>query len=197
MELKSTIFKLRADDGLLVTREIGKQKKEEICSRLDDLDPNYVLIVDFSNIRFIDASCADEIVVRVLARLEAWEFPDRYILYCNIAKQHYENISLALTVAEKLIIAFTDRKWVMLGSINPGYQKALLKVVEKKAITARELQETMPYRTVNEASTKLCKLHEKRLIALEPFRESVRGGGRQYRYISLLTAVDNKDHEVT
>jgi hypothetical protein len=186
MELKYTIFKMKAKGGLLVTRDIGKSKKEEICEKLDELETNGVLIVDFSDIKFIDASCADEIVVRVMARLEAGEYPDRYVLYRNIAKQHIENINLALTVAEKLIIAFSGRKWWMLGFMIDGYRTALRKVVELKETTAREFQVAMDYNQINEASTKLSKLYDKCLIAREPFREPVRGGGRQFRYLSLL-----------
>jgi len=185
-ELKYTIFKLTTKDGLLVTREMGKKKKEEICSKLEKASTNEVLIIDFTDIQFIDASCADEIVVRVMARLEANEFPQTYVLFKNIADQHNDNIDLALTVADKLIMAFSGRKWWMLGTMNQGYRDALRKIVELKETTAREFQKAMDYKTINEASTKLSRLYEKGLIAREPFRESVRGGGRQFRYISLL-----------
>jgi len=186
MELRYTTFNLKAKDGLLVTRSIGKKIKNEICDVLDLQFENTVVVVDFNEVKFIDASCADEIVVRVMARIEAGEFPDRFVIFKNIAGQHNENISMALAVAEKMVISYHDRKWSMLGSMNEGYRSALLKVVQKKEMTARELQIEMDYRAVNEASTKLSRLYDKGLIAREPFREAVRGGGRQFRYISLL-----------
>jgi len=186
MELKYTTFELKAKDGLLVTRSIGRKIKSEICDQLELEFEHTVLVVDFQGVKFIDASCADEIVVRVMARIEAGEFPDRFVIFKNIAEQHNENISMALAVAEKMVISYHDRKWSMLGSMNEGYRSALLKVVQEKEITARELQIEMDYRAVNEASTKLSKLYDKGLIAREPFREAVRGGGRQFRYISLL-----------
>ena len=44
----------------------------------------------------------------------------------------------------------------------------------------------MRYTTINEASTKLTTLYRRRLVGREPFRQAVRGGGRQFRYLSLL-----------
>lgn len=186
MGLKNTIFELTADQNLLVTRATGKRAKEAICRKLDRLEKNSVLVVDFSSIKFIDASCADEIVVRVMARLEAGEFPDRFILFKNLARQHIENINLALTVANKMVITYSGRKWQILGTVVEGHRRTLLKIVELKQTTARELQEAMGYRTINEASTKLSDLYKWSLVAREPFRQSVPGGGRQFTYISLL-----------
>lgn len=186
MKLKYTTYNLEAENGLLVTRPAGKEIKEQIGKRLDKLEPNTVLLIDFSGIDFIDASCADEIVVRTMARIAAGEFIDRFVIYKNIADQHIENIQLALSVSDKLIIAVMASKWRILGSVNKSLRDCLIAIVGHKEVTARELQKLMGFKTVNEASTKLSKLYELGLIAREPFREPVRGGGRQFRYLSLL-----------
>ena len=189
MSLKTVPYRIQAKDApqpdLLVMREVGEKTKEAICKELNRLSPNTILQLDFGGIRFMDVSCADEIVVRVQARLEAGEYPDRFITLSNLDVQHRENIEAALKVAKKAVVVNQDSLFI--GDLVNSYQDALATIVKKRTITARELQETMRYKTINEASTKLTFIYQRRLIAREPFREAVRGGGRQFRYLSLLS----------
>ena len=97
MAVLSTVpYKVQAvgapEKDLLITREVGHETKEQICGELAQLEPNTVLDLDFRAIRFMDVSCADEMIVRVLARLEAGEYPDRFISLSHIGVQHRENI---------------------------------------------------------------------------------------------------------
>lgn len=194
MSLKTFSFTVEAvgapknEKDLLIMREIGEKTKEAICRKLSELAQNTVLEMDFSSIRFIDVSCADEVVVKVLARLEASEYPDKFIILSHIDAQHRENIETALKVAKKAVIVKENGGWSILGELVNSYRKALSKVIELGSITARELQEEMGYNTVNQASTKLIFIYQRCLIAREPYREAVRGGGRQFRYLSLLQA---------
>lgn len=193
MSLKYSTFELMPDRGILVTREEGRTIKEKICSQLENMNEQHVLVIDLSAVDFIDASCADEIVVKVLARIEAGEFPDRFVLYRNIANQHRENIHLALIVADKFILAVGKRKGIILGKIGEGYRRAFIEIIRRKETTAKELQEVMEYKTVNEASTKLAWLYKRGYIAREPYRQPVQGGGRQFKYISLLKDYEDED----
>lgn len=193
MKINYTPFEPVSDQGLLITRELGKKAKLQICNALDKMQAHAVLVIDLSRIKFIDASCADEIVVRVMARLQAGEFPDKYIVYRNVSAQHVENMNFALKVAGKMVITYENRQWRILGSGNDSYRRALEKVVELKETTARQFQDAMGYRTVNEASTKLSALWERALVAREPFRQSVPGGGRQFKYVSLLKDIKDKE----
>jgi len=190
MSLKIIPFKVEAvgapKKDLLIMREIGEKTKEAICRRISRLEPNSVLEMDFSSIRFMDVSCADEIVVKVLARLEAGEFPDRFIILSRINAQHRENIETALEVAKKAVIVKENKGWSLMGELVNSYREALSTIMELGSVTARELQQEMGYNTVNEASTKLIFIYQRCLIAREPYREAVRGGGRQFRYLSLL-----------
>lgn len=190
MSLKTVPFKVEAvgapKKDLLITREIGERTKEAICRKLSKLEPNIVLEMSFSSIRFMDVSCADEVVVKVLIRLEAGECPDRFIILSHINAQHRENIETALKVAKKVVIVKENEGWNLLGELVNSYWEALSKVMEVGSITARELQEKMGYNTVNEASTKLSFIYQRCLIARKPHREAVRGGGTQFRYLSLL-----------
>ena len=187
--MHTTSFKISAascDGGMLVTREMGAAAKETICTKLDALAANSVLKLDFTGIRYMDVSAADEAVVRVLARLEAREFPDRFLVLANLAAQHRENIEAALKVAKKAVLVKGRKDNEPLGELVGSYRDALAHIIAARGITARELQREMEYRTINEASTKLTFLYQRCLIGREPYRQAVRGGGRQFRYLSLL-----------
>ncbi|MDH3568711.1 MAG: STAS-like domain-containing protein, partial [Gemmatimonadota bacterium] len=52
--------------GDLVTRPTGKAVRDGIEAALDDLDTESVAVIDFSTVRLLDYSCADEIVGKLL-----------------------------------------------------------------------------------------------------------------------------------
>jgi hypothetical protein len=187
--LSTASYKVQAvgapEKDLLITRQVGYETKERICGELAQLEPNTVLDLDFRAIRFMDVSCADEMVVRVLARLEAGEYPDRFITLSHIDVQHRENIEAALKIARKATLVRQEESWEILGELVNSHRTALAKVMEMRSVTARELQQELDYKTINESSTRLTFLYQRCLIAREPFREAVRGGGRQFRYLSL------------
>jgi len=191
MTLKKVSFKVKVagsvNDGFLMTREVGRKTKEALWAKISELSPNSVLEMDFSNIKFMDVSGADEAVVKLLTRLETGEYPDRFIVLSHVSSQHKENIETALKVNEKTaIVKKEDGSWDIWGELNSSYKEIIQEIAEKGSMTARETQEKMNYRTVNEVSTKLGLLYKKCLLAREPYRKAVVGGGRQYKYISLI-----------
>jgi len=186
VSLKTYLFELKTLDGLLVVRKVAKKYREEVWDRIEQMGPNCVLRLDFHNVQFIDVSCADEVVGRILARLEAGELRDRYMILSGVKNQHKENIDTALRVSKKAIIVVNDGKWGFLGELVKSHQEVLAHVVQKNGITASELKEKMAYWSVNQASASLGALYKKRLIARELYRRPVPGGGRRFRYLSLL-----------
>jgi len=190
MSLKKVSFKVKeggsVNRGFLMTRERGRKTKEVIWAKISELSPKTILEMDFSNIKFMDVSGADEVVVKITARLEAGECPDRFIVLSHVDLQHKENIETALKVNKKAVIVKEDGNWYIWGYLTSSDKEIIHKITEKGSMTAREIQEEMNYKTVNEASTKLGLLYKKCLIAREPYREAVVGGGRQFRYISLI-----------
>ena len=179
--MKKDVLEVRISSGeLLIGREAGEEVKEEIISKISELEPNTVLEVNFSFVKFIDASAANAIVVNVLGRLESGEFPDRFIVLSHVEDQHKDNMEYALKVAGKNVVVKEDEGWSILGELFTDFREALDKVMELGSATARELQEAMGYSKVNEASTRLSYLFQRGLIA----RESV--SGRKFRYFSLI-----------
>jgi len=185
--MKHVNYQLKPEMGFLIGREEGVRLKEEICKFLGEQETNTALVLDFSQVEFIDVSCADELVVKVLARLQAGEIPDRFLILSALKPQHRENIEAALTVGGKAVFVQTEDSWTTLGELISSYRDALEVVNGKNVITARELYDEMHYETINESSTKLSALYKLCLIGREPYRRPVRGGGRQFRYLSVLS----------
>ncbi len=184
--MKHVSYQLKPEMGFLIGREEGVRLKEDICKFLGDQEVNTVLVLDFAEVEFIDVSCADELVVKVLARLQAGEISDRFLILSSLKPQHRENIEAALSVGGKAVFVINDEGWATLGELISSYRDALEVVNGKNVITARELYDEMHYETINESSTKLSALYKLCLIGREPYRRPVRGGGRQFRYLSLL-----------
>jgi DNA-binding MarR family transcriptional regulator len=187
MELTKSVYKIEPEKGLLAGRPEGERVKELVSYELKSLSPGSVLSLSFARAEFVDVSGADEVVVKVLARIEAGEFPDRFLTLSALKPQHLENIKMALDVAKKAVIVdLAPWRWTLTGELNAALRRVLAFIAEKGAATARELVEKLGIEPVNTASTRLVQLYESGLVAREPHREPVRGGGRQFRYYPLV-----------
>jgi hypothetical protein len=192
MELARSTYEITPDKKLLIGREEGERVKELVCQGLKWLNSPGVLCVSFAGTDFVDISGADEVVVKVLARLAAGEYPDRFLVLSSLTAQHRENIEMALNVANRAVVVdLAARGWTVMGELNSGLRKVLsfiadTFIAETRGVTARELVERLGIEPVNTASTRLLQLYEGGLVAREPYREPVRGGGRQFRYLPLL-----------
>ncbi|MDI6736134.1 MAG: DUF4325 domain-containing protein, partial [bacterium] len=64
----------------LVTRETGKRIREAIEGMLEKEPEGAIVILDFDGIGIIDYSCADEIIAKLIARLNSGEYGNKYLL---------------------------------------------------------------------------------------------------------------------
>jgi hypothetical protein len=187
MELARSACEITPDKELLIGRDEGERVKELVCQEFKWLTSPGVLCLSFSRTKFVDISGADEVVVKVLARLEAGEYPDRFLILSSLTAQHRENIQMALDVAKKAVVVdLGEGRWTVMGELNAALRKVLTFIAKNRGATARELVEKLGIEPVNTASTRLVQLYEAGLVAREPYREPVRGGGRQFRYLPLV-----------
>jgi hypothetical protein len=124
----------------LVTRETGRSIRESIETRLEREAEGMVVALDFSHVGIIDFSCADEIISKLVARLQGLEYGDKYVVLHGLTLTHEENIAVALE-PKKLVVLVSrpDGSWRLLGSLNPYLNEALQFVMTQKEITARDL----------------------------------------------------------
>jgi hypothetical protein len=177
---------LEAESGFLFGRAEGIQQKELICKQLETCPANTVLILSFKKVKFIDVSCADEVVTKVVGRIQSGEFPNRFIILDEVKPQHQENIEMSLSIAKKSVFARQDGKWMALGELSQRLRDIADLLVQHGSITARQLFELLDFDNINESSTKLCDLYKHCLIGREPDRQPAKGGGTQFRYVSLM-----------
>jgi len=167
-----------------VTRETGRLIRESVESRLEREAEGVVVALDFTHVGIVDFSCADEIISKLIARLQGQEYGDKYVILQGLTPSQEENITVALE-RKKLaaLVSRTDGSWDLLGTLNPYLHEALQFVMARQEVTARALADETRVE-ISLASTKLLNLFKARLVQ----RASVRlpDGGRQYVYRSLL-----------
>jgi hypothetical protein len=168
----------------LVTRETGRSMRELIELRLEREPEGAVVALDFSHVGIIDFSCADEIVSKLVARLQALEYGDKYVVLHGLTSTHEENIAVALERKKlAVLVSRPDGSWRLLGSLNPYLNEALQFVMNQKEITARDLADDTQVE-ISLASTKLLNLFKARLV--QRSSERLPDGGRQFIYRSLF-----------
>jgi hypothetical protein len=148
----------------LVTRRSGRVIRERIERDITEEDNGEVIALDFSKIGYIDYSCADEIVAKLISRLLSNEYGDKYILLTGLNDNQKENINVALERKDLAVAAeMRDGMRILLGDLN-NYLINTLDVIQKKGkITAKELSEIKKIEA-NTSGTRLLNLHKKRLV---------------------------------
>ncbi len=168
----------------LVTRETGRSIRESIEARLEREPEGTVVALDFSHVAIIDFSCADEVISKLVARLQGLEYGDKYVVLHGLTPTHEENIAVALERKKlAVLVSRADGSWRLLGSLNPYLNEALQFVMHQREITARDLADETRVE-ISLASTKLLNLFKARLV--QRASERLPDGGRQFIYRSLL-----------
>src|SRR5574337_1045577 len=156
----------------LVTRPSGQAVRERIERDIEKESGGSVVALDFSDIGVIDYSCADEIVAKLVSRLLAGEYDDRYLVLTGLNENQQENIEVALERKGLSVMAETrSGRRILMGNLNNYLKDTLEFIAEKKRVTAKELAEARKLEA-NTSGTRLLNLFKKRLVK----RTEVRGG---------------------
>ena len=163
----------------LVTRPTGQAVRERIERDIEQAPEGSVIELDFSRVGVIDYSCSDEIIAKLLSRLLAGEYGDKYLVLTGMNDNQRENIEVALERKELAIIAGTkEGVKTVLGSLNNYLKDTLEFIAERKKATARELTEAKKIEA-NTGGTRLLNLYKKRLV------RRVGGEGALWAYEAL------------
>jgi hypothetical protein len=107
----------------LVTRPTGRAVRMGVESQIAELDRERHLclsILDFSQVRVLDYSCADEIVAKLLLRYAGEDRPtDAYFLARGLQEHHQEAIEAVLERHELLLVADGTGDARLLGPSDP------------------------------------------------------------------------------
>lgn len=109
----------------LVTRPTGRAIRTGVESQLAEMDGAdrevTLSILDFSQVRVLDYSCADEIVAKLLLRYLGDERPgEAYFVVRNVQEHHVEAIEAVLERHGLLLVAVQDEgEAALLGEADP------------------------------------------------------------------------------
>ncbi|HEX6911380.1 MAG TPA: hypothetical protein VF142_13330 [Longimicrobium sp.] len=128
----------------LVTRPTGRAIRTGVESQIAEMEsePQVTLsILDFSQVRVLDYSCADEIVAKLLLRYLGDERPaEAFFLVRNVQEHHVEAIEAVLERHELLLVAVHDGGGVeLLGILDDGQRAVWDALVARGRASRAEL----------------------------------------------------------
>lgn len=171
-------------DRHMVTRDTGRRVRGETARLLSGMAEGTIMTLDFQGTGVIDFSCADEFIAKLLTRLIAGEYGEKYLRLTNLSASQRENIEVALERKRlPTILVNRDSTWQCLGTIKPYLRQTLDLVMTRDNMTARELS-VMLRLELNTSSTRLINLHHQRLVTRQ--ERFIAEGGREFIYAGLL-----------
>ncbi len=163
----------------LVTRQSGQAIRERIEQDIEQEPEGSVIALDFTKIGVIDYSCADEIVAKLVSRLLANEYGDKYLLLAGLNENQKENIEVAVERKDLAVMAeMKDGSRSVLGNLNSYLRDTLDFIVKKKKATSKELSDAKKIEA-NTSGTRLLNLYKKRLVKRV---EEIRSDGKIWAY---------------
>jgi hypothetical protein len=140
--LRRTVCDLYSD---LVTRPTGAAVRDGIEKQLAELGDRSLTVIDFSHVRLIDYSCADEIVAKLLMRYAALDDDappprDAYFVFRGVKEAHLDAIEAVLERHGLAIVAEVDAGDIMLvGTVLDEERRAWDTLCRLGRLTALEL----------------------------------------------------------
>ncbi len=117
----------------LVTRPTGAAVRLEIEHQLDEIGDRALAILDFSHVRLLDFSCADEIVAKLLLQYVSQDIPRRevYFIFFGMTESHLYAIDAVLERhGLALVTQLADGNPCLVGAID-GEERRIWEVMSE------------------------------------------------------------------
>jgi hypothetical protein len=174
--------KVEGRTDLLNGRQAGRELADRLLAHLAASEPDSILPVDFGKVSFMDFSCADELLTRVLRRIRSGELGTRFILLQDIPPSVEENIAAVFAIRDLVCPKRTKGgKIELLGKIGPELAATYQLAVRKVKITARDVMAIAPDVGISAISNRLAKLQTMGLL-VRTKEAAAQSGGRQFVY---------------
>jgi len=170
------------DSEIAGGRPEGARMREDLLRRFEREAPDVVLPLNFTKVRVVDFSFADEMICRILRRILSGDLGEKYIVLESLGDSHKENISVALRERELVCVYIKpDTGTEILGKISEELKNTYFAAVNKGKITARDILDLEGMENISAASNRLSRLKDMGLLT-KANDEIVTGGGWQYIY---------------
>jgi len=170
---------------LLNGRREGRELAERLLAQLAASEPDSILPVAFGQVRFMDFSCADELLTRALRRIRSGELGTRFILLQGLSPSVEENLAAVCAIRDLVCPKLTKGGQIeLLGKIGPELTETYHLGVRKGTISARDVMAIAPDVGASAISNRLAKLQSMGLL-IRTKEGALAGGGRQFVYLAV------------
>lgn len=152
--------------GYFVTRDHGERAYSLLTTQLSAVPLGSPLVLIFPPNQLMDASFADEAVVRLGEEIVNGAFGERAILLQGLTADSIKNMNAVIELRRlKLGFLGVDQQggWQCVGHIEPALKETLQFVAEQGEISAPDLA-SQHHLAINTASTRLKRLYDQHLV---------------------------------
>ena len=177
-------FVFAPQQGILSGRPKGAELLEELMRHMLAMPDHTATPLDFARVSFVDVSCADEMLNKLLLRLRSGELGQRFVYLRNANTSVRETVEAVMQLRDLAVLMADGDEVALLGALKRPMKEALDVLVERKYATSAEVSDALD-KNVNIVCNRLNALQRMGLVCRQ--RDgSVSGGGRQYFYVSIL-----------
>jgi Winged helix-turn-helix DNA-binding len=164
-----------------VRRDRGRQAFERVQERLLMVHDGGCLVLSFPDDQLMDASFAEELIVKLIKAITEGDFGDRGFLLQNLSEDSILNLNSILRLRNyklAILAVEVDGGWHYIGQLEASLFETLNLIYQFGSLTAQQLSEMLNL-AINSASNRLKKLHDLRLVRRD---QGITLNGLQYTY---------------
>ena len=133
----------------LVTRPTGRAVRMAIETQLAELGERSLSLIDLSEVKVLDFSCADEVVAKLVQRHVGESHPQAYFVFRGVLEPHRDQIQVALERLGLAAVAETaPGRFELLGARSDMENRAFAVLEDRGLIAREEVAELLPEETV-------------------------------------------------
>lgn len=169
---------------ILNGRPAGAELFDKVIKHLDGLPTERVVPLSFKDIEFLDYSCADEFLAKILRRIRSGELEGKFIVLQEVTPTVLENIEMALKERDCCCPVLDDAGHVrIVGKISEPLLRTYRFSRERRTITTGDVQDYFKHEDLGTSAASnrlvaLCKMGLLYKVQEGPSEH----GGRQYVY---------------
>ncbi len=130
----------------LVTRPTGRAVRSSIELELANLTGRTVVVLDFSSVRIIDCSCADEIVAKLVQASLAAQAPlDAFFLVRGLDDHQIDDVEEVLSAQRLAMVAEVGGRLMLVGAVADNARRAFGLLAERGRAAAEELADALSW----------------------------------------------------
>jgi hypothetical protein len=148
----------------LVTRPTGRAVRGSIELELARLTGRTIVVLDFTAVRIIDCSCADEIVAKLVQASLAAQAPlDAFFLIRGLDDHQIDDVEEVLSAQRLALVAEVDGHLRLVGAVADNARRAFTLLADRGAAAAEELADAFAW-PLDSARAVLEELAGRRLV---------------------------------